>query len=92
VSGKRPDDWTLDRLEEMADMAERMASHISDVVKTMKEAEIDTLALQARKKWSALNELLTWSEFDLRKAVNRQSAMRTRGSFVAETAKKSRRK
>ena len=84
MSGKRPDDWTLERLEEMSGMAAKMSKNIQEVVRSMKELGVDTLTLQARKKASALHELLTWAEFDLRKALSRQSTMRSKATSVAE--------
>jgi tRNA C32,U32 (ribose-2'-O)-methylase TrmJ len=92
VSGKRPDDWTLERLEEMAVMAAKMSKNIAEVVRSMKDMGVDTLTLQARKKSSALHELVTWAEFDLRKALSRQSTMRAKATYVAESAKRGRRK
>src|SRR5581483_4459870 len=35
VPGKRPDDWTVDRLETMAKMAATMSAHLAQVVRSM---------------------------------------------------------
>ncbi len=92
MSGKRPDDWSFEQLQEMAEMAERFSKQISKVVQSMREGKIDSLVLQARKKKAALDELVTWARFDLEKALDRQAMMREKGASVAENAKKNRRK
>jgi hypothetical protein len=73
-------------------MAVKMSKNISDVVRSMRDMGIDSLTLQARKKSTALHELLTWAEFDLRKALSRQSTLRAKFSSLTETAKRARRK
>jgi hypothetical protein len=92
VTGRRPDDWTLDKLREMGRMADKLAANIAHVVQSMTDQKVDALSLQARKKYLALNELETWSEFDLPKALNRQAPPHAKNTFAAESSRKSRRK
>ncbi len=49
MTGRRPDDWTFDKLKEMARMADKLAANIAHVVELMGDQKVDILTLQAQE-------------------------------------------
>jgi len=90
MTGMRPDEWSIDQIQELSDKAAKIATHIAAAMKQMRDTGIDSISLQARERRNALDQLLFWAEFDLRKAVRRQAEAREKGVELRNQAKRKR--